>query len=169
MHNYSARPWMAIGIFLLLWCSLFYFRTPVANGPLDIIPLWIMVLFFSFVAFFLASFVVDHLMVFPSKFLIHEIYQTARRRQPSNPSISASTPVISMPISDASKSSPLPEDTDYPLFPNDDAVSTSSSSPAVFSSASTSSSSSSSSASGNSSSSSSTLRPRRDANQYVMY
>lgn len=149
MYNYSARPWMAIGLFLLLLCGMFYIRTPHANGPLDIIPLWIIIVILSAFSFFAAAYIVDHLMIFPSKYMLHEVYQF--QQTVSNP-VYETAPrqdISSEEIEFTFQEPPFSEELDQH--------------------SSTSTSTSSSSSTGSATSSLSSLRPRSDANKFMMY
>ena len=140
---------MAIGLFLLLLCGMFYIRTPHANGPLDIIPLWIIIVILSAFSFFAAAYIVDHLMIFPSKYMLHEVYQF--QQTVSNPVYEAAPRKdISEEIEFTFQDPPFSEELDQH-------------------SATSSSSSSSSSSTGSATSSLSSLRPRSDANKFMMY
>ena len=154
MYNYSARPWVAIGIYVLLLSSLFYVRKPFAHGPVDIVPLSVISVLFAFFSFFAASYLVDYGMLFASKFVLHEVYQFRKS--------TSSSPVVVQTKTYPESIIKEEEDT---FFSNDADLQSSFSSITVpppdhsASSVSTSS----------SSSSTTSLRPRRDANQFMMF
>lgn len=154
MYNYSARPWVAIGLFVISLSSFFYFRIPTAN---DIIPLWIIVFFMAFASFFASAYIVDHLMIFPSKYLLHEVYAPAAAIISAAP---PSAPILSSPPYPATSSSE---------FTNDVGASVATAAASVSSSSSTAISTAPSSSYYSSSTASKSLRPRNDVNEFMMY
>ena len=148
MFNYSARPWLAIGIYLLMLSSLFLSRKPILGGPIDIIPLWAVVILLAAASFFLASYAVDYWLIFSSKFILHEVLLSKSTEDASlKNSIVESQPT---------KGAPAPSS----LYSSDDFEASHNASDAE--------SLSNSSSSSSSSSSLSSLRPRSDANRYLM-